>query len=137
MKPFLLKIASVFLAFSVLFSTFSFTVEKHFCGEFLVDVSYFGEAKGCGMDMDKVSKVVSKKKKNCCKDEVSQIEGQDELQKSSSEELSFDKQKIILALAISYHAIFEETKLQKEFYKEFPPPDLHRDYQVLYQSFLI
>ena len=92
MKPFLLKIASVFLAFSVLFSTFSFTVEKHFCGEFLVDVSYFGEAKGCGMET--AAKMAFKKKKNCCKDEVFQIEGQDELQKSSSEELSFDKQKM-------------------------------------------
>ncbi len=136
MKPFFLKIASILTAFLVLFSTFSFTVEKHFCGEFLVDVSYFGEAEGCRMEMTDTSKTTPIKKKNCCKDEVHQIEGQDELQNFSSEQLSFDEQKIV-AFAISYLLIFEETGFQKEFYKEFPPPDTYQDYQVLYQSFLI
>lgn len=32
---------SVAMAFLVLFSTFSFTVDKHFCGSFLVDKAIF------------------------------------------------------------------------------------------------
>ena len=74
MKKSFSKIASFLLALLVLFSTFSFTVEKHFCGEFLMDVSFIGHADDCGMDMENVSA----KKKNCCKDEVHHIEGQDE-----------------------------------------------------------
>ncbi|WCC42067.1 hypothetical protein PJJ26_11540 [Tenacibaculum finnmarkense] len=42
------KIATIILALLVLISTFSFTVEKHYCGDFLVDISYLGEADNCG-----------------------------------------------------------------------------------------
>ena len=47
MKTYLLKIASSLMALFVLFSTFSFTVEKHYCGEFLMDVSFTGAADNC------------------------------------------------------------------------------------------
>ena len=88
MKQVISKISSFLLALLVLFSTFSFTVEKHYCGEFLMDVSYVGNADDCGMDMEKV---VSSKK-NCCKDEVHHIEGQDELQQLTFDDLDFEKQ---------------------------------------------
>ena len=71
MKEFLVKISSFLLAFLVLISTFSFTVEKHFCGDFLVDVAYVGHTDGCGMESVTSSKT---SKKNCCKDEVQKIE---------------------------------------------------------------
>ena len=80
MKKLVFKIASISLAFLVLFSTLSFTVEKHYCGDFLVDVAYVGHADGCGMEMDARSKTT---KKSCCKDELHKIEGQDELQQSA------------------------------------------------------
>ena len=44
------KIFSVTLALLVLMSTLSFTVEKHFCGDVLVDVSVFTETQKCGME---------------------------------------------------------------------------------------
>tara|TARA_R110002033_G_scaffold155892_1_gene192145 strand:+ start:131 stop:289 length:159 start_codon:yes stop_codon:yes gene_type:complete len=37
------KIASFLMALLVLFSTFSFTVDKHFCGNTLVDTAVFGK----------------------------------------------------------------------------------------------
>ena len=78
MKKQSFNITSISLAFLVLLSTFSFTVEKHYCGDFLMDVSYVGHAEGCGMEKDASLK---NNKKPCCKDEVHKIEGQDELQK--------------------------------------------------------
>lgn len=54
------KISSFLLVLIVLFSTFSFTIEKHYCGDFLVDVSFTGKADGCGMEMNKAT---TKKKK--------------------------------------------------------------------------
>lgn len=133
MKKRFSKIASFLLALLVLFSTFSFTVEKHFCGEFLMDVSFIGHADDCGMDMEKVSA----KKKNCCKDEVHQIEGQDELQQTSVDEFNFSKQQFLVSFYISFNDLFTENESKKTYYKDFSPPDIPLDYQVLYQSFLI
>ena len=131
MKSIFNKIASISMAFLVLLSTMSFTVEKHYCGDFLVDVSIIGNADSCDMKMDLSDS------NNCCKDEIYHIEGQDKLQKNSTDDLSLNQQKIIIALVISYQTIFVDIDLEKEFYKDFSPPDILQDYQVLYQSFLI
>ena len=131
MKSIFNKIASISMAFLVLLSTMSFTVEKHYCGDFLVDVSIIGNADSCDMKMD-LSDI-----NNCCKDEIYHIEGQDKLQKNSTDDLSLNQQKLITALVISYQTIFVDVDLEKEFYKDFSPPDILQDYQVLYQSFLI
>ena len=43
------KIMSLVMAFVVLFSTMSFTVNMHYCGDTLVETAIFQKAKGCGM----------------------------------------------------------------------------------------
>lgn len=133
MKHFFTKITSFTLAFFVLFSTFSFTVEKHYCGDFLVDVSFTGDADGCGMQMEKVAA----KKKNCCKDETHQVEGQNELQLTSLDKITFEKQQFITAFIYSYQDLFQEKSTNKIFQKDFPPPEIHQNYQITYQTFLI
>ena len=134
MKQVFTKIASILVAFLVLFSTFSFTVEKHYCGDFLVDVSFTGKTEGCGMKMDAVAIT---KKKNCCKDEVQKIEGQDKLQHNSIDKIDFQKRQFLTAFFVSYTDLFIENESENIFYKDFSPPDIPLDYQVLYQSFLI
>ncbi|WP_296635164.1 hypothetical protein [Polaribacter sp.] len=134
MKQFSIKIASFTLAFLVLFSTFSFTVDTHFCGDFLVDISFTGEAEGCEMQMGKASEA---KMKNCCKDEVQEIEGQKELQIQKAVSLSFKKQQFLTTFIATYKDIFVKSKSNNNFYKDFSPPDIPIDYQVLYQNFLI
>jgi hypothetical protein len=134
MKQFFTKIASFSLALLVLFSTFSFTVDKHYCGDFLVDISFTGETEGCGMKMDQPS---STKKKNCCKDEVQKFEGQDELQTSKVENITFENQQFLTALLISYKDLFIKNESVKNFYKDFSPPDIPKDYQIQHQTFLI
>lgn len=134
MKQFLTKIASFTLALLVLLSTFSFTVDKHYCGDFLVDISFTGETEGCGMKMNQPS---ATKMKNCCKDEVQKFEGQDELQNNKVENITFENQQFLTTFFISYKDLFTENKSDKDFYKDFSPPDIHKDYQVLHQTFLI
>lgn len=134
------KISSVLLAFLVLLSTFSFTVEKHFCGDFLVDVSYFGNADDCGKDMSSDSCDAEKqqvKKKSCCKDEVEKIQGQNQLQKSSVEKISFEKQQFVLAFVVSYYNLFNNLSEQVVLHKNYSPPNLVADIQVLYEVFII
>lgn len=134
MKQFLNKIASFALALLVLLSTFSFTVDKHYCGDFLVDVSFTGETEGCGMKMDKTS---ATKMKKCCKDEVQEIEGQDELQTNKVDNITFENQQFLAVFLTSYNDLFIENESNATFYKDFSPPDISKDYQILHQSFLI
>ena len=134
MKNVFFKIASLYLAFSVLFSTFSFTVEKHFCGGFLMDVSYVGETSGCGMKMDSKT---AQKKKNCCKDEIHKVEGQDELQQTSIVKIDFKKQPFLKSYLYVFIDVYFKKKNNNTFYKDFSPPDIPLDYQVAYQTFLI
>ena len=72
MKEFLFKISSVLMAFIVLFSTMSFSISEHYCGDNLVDSSLFSTAESCGMEMEKPSPLEDCKiqKNNCCKDVV-------------------------------------------------------------------
>lgn len=54
------------MAFVVLFSTMSFTINMHYCGDTLVETAMFQKAKGCGMEMQKPStEACVFAKKNC------------------------------------------------------------------------
>ena len=60
------------MALLVLLSTVSFTVEKHFCGDVLIDTAVFTEAQKCMMEAFEMEQALITKK-NCCKDELEVI----------------------------------------------------------------
>jgi hypothetical protein len=134
MKQFFTKIASLTVAFLVLFSTFSFTVDTHYCGDFLVDVSFTGETEGCGMEIEQSPQGFKKK---CCTYEVQKFEGQDELRLTDFDKVSFEKQQFLTAFVISYQNVFFKAQLEKINLNDFPPPEIHQNYQIIYQAFLI
>lgn len=132
------KISSTLLALLVLFSTFSFTVEKHYCGDFLVSVSYFGDGEDCSgeageEDCDDPEVI---KKKNCCKDEVEQVQGQDDL-KNTVEKFDIQKQQFIVAFLSSYYNLFVENYEQTNTNEFYSPPNLDLDLQVLHEVYII
>jgi hypothetical protein len=120
----------------VLFSTLSFKVEKHYCGENLIDVAIFSKVDSCGMDMDSVASV-SLEEKHCCKDEVQVIKGQDKLKKSSFEDLQFYQQVFLSTFVYSYINLFEGLPELVIPHKNYSPPNLIADIQVLDQVFII
>ncbi|WP_237274569.1 HYC_CC_PP family protein [Tenacibaculum ovolyticum] len=136
MKQAFTKISTITLALLVLFSTFSFIVEKHYCGDFLVDVSYVGEADTCNEGMKDDCGTIIKKKK-CCKDEVHQIKGQDEIQKVSLDKISFHQVKFFVAFYASYELLFQDFDKQTVSSEYYSPPNLVSDIQVLHEVFII
>ena len=127
------------MAFTVLFSTLSFTVEKHYCGNMLVDISFFTEAASCGMEVSEAtSKEFTITKKNCCKDLEISIQGQENIQNPTSVNLipCFDTQ-YILPVGLYSFTITEWEYRQQESFKEYSPPLLTRDIFLLEQHFLI
>lgn len=137
MKSMLHKILSIAMAFVVLFSTMSFTISKHYCGSNLVDVSLFKEAKSCGMEMQNtLSKDCSVVKKNCCSNEQIVIEGQGNLKLDF---LNFDfQQKIFIASFVyTYSHLFKSIAKENIHFKDYSPPLIVKDIQVLDQVYLI
>ncbi len=137
MKVLFKNTTSLFLAFLVLFSTMSFTINEHYCGEILVDVAVFKQAKTCGMEIQQ-SETNSENiitNKNCCKNEHIVKEGQNELTISINS-LSFDQQLFVTSFIYSYLNLFEVKEKITPF-RYFSPPLFDKDMQVLYQTFLI
>lgn len=130
------KICSIAIALLVLLSTISFTMEKHFCGDTLIDVAIFSKANTCGMDMDALAKI-SPEKKDCCKDELEIVKGQDQLKKTSFEDLYVDQQFFLTAFVYSFTNLFEGLPEQVIPHKDYSPPNLVTDIQVLDQVFII
>ena len=125
------------MALLVLFSTMSFTVDKHFCGKVLVDSAVFSEAEGCGMHSQNPT---SSEKENpedfCCSEEQTSIEGQDELS-LTFDDLDLQQQAFLASFSYSYLSLFEGLPEQVVPFKNYSPPLLVRDVQLLDQVFLI
>jgi hypothetical protein len=137
MKQFFHKIMSLTMAFVVLFSTMSFTIDMHYCGDTLVETAVFHKAKGCGMEMEKPSNDdCSISKKNCCDDEQLAIQGQDELQ-LQVDKISFEKQIFVASFVYSYINLFENLEENVVSFKDYSPPLVTRQIYKLDETYLI
>lgn len=133
------KVLSVLMALFVLFSTVSFTIDKHYCGNTLVDVAIFHKAKTCGMEMQQstTNRECDITKNNCCKEELIVIQGQDELKFSTIEDLNLDQQIFAATFVCSYSNLFKSLPKKIIPFKDYSPPNLIKDIQVVDEVFII
>ena len=75
-------------------------------------------------------------KKDCCSEKTIAIDGQDEL-KISLKKLSLDQQLFVEAFTYTYISLFKELEIQIIPFKEYSPPFLVTDIQVINDSFII
>ncbi|TMM59120.1 hypothetical protein FEE95_06720 [Maribacter algarum] len=140
MKKIYYKITSVLLALIVLLSTMSFSLDMHFCGDQLVDFSISDKANTCLMktEMTKTSSSceVMKMEMGCCSDVEVVFEGRDDL-KISFDQLTFNQQVFVASSVYSYISRFEGFDENLVPLKDYKPPPLIRDLQILDQTFLI
>jgi hypothetical protein len=137
MKQVFHKIMSILMAFVVLFSTLSFTVSMHYCGDTLVETAVFHKAKGCGLEMQKTSsKSCELTKKNCCNDEHIVVDGQDELQLSFGT-ISLEQHLFITSFVYTYMNLFEGFDENVTSYEEYKPPLFIRQLFKLDETYLI
>lgn len=125
------------MAIVVLFSTMSFTINMHYCGDTLVETAVFQKAKGCGMEMQNpTTEGCTITKKNCCEDQQLLVDGQDELQ-FQIDKLSFEQQLFIASFFYAYSNIFEDLEKNVVFYEDYKPPLVIRQLFKLDESYLI
>lgn len=129
---------SILMAFVVLCSTMSFTINMHYCGDKLVDSAIFSKAETCGMEMELATSTneCSVSKKNCCSDEFEKIEGQNELQ-SSLETISFEQQVFIASFIYTYTNLFESLDNKVSLYEKYNSPPVSRKIYKLDETYLI
>ena len=138
MKEVILKLSSLLMAFMVLFSTMSFSISEHYCGDNLVDSSLFSTAESCGMELEKPSPFedCSIKKNNCCKDVVKLFKGQDDI-KTNTLDLNFSEQILVASFIYTYVNLFEGLEENIIPFKEYSPPFLITNIQVINETYLI
>ena len=137
MKQVFHKISSFLMAIVVLFSTMSFTVDMHYCGDTLVDSAIFHNAETCGMEMENPStEGCAITKKDCCNDEQINIDGQDELNVSFNT-LTFDQQLFVASFVYSYINLFEGLEENVTSYRDYAPPLVIKQIFKLDETYLI
>lgn len=127
------------LSVLLLVASNTYAVTSHFCGSHLVSVSYIGTTDACGMEMDKEMEACGGEtmvKPNCCSEQTQLLESELDQLRMQGELVSHPMQ-VWVAFVASYLELY--TSFQKEYY--FPiddsPPDIERDFQVLFETFLI
>lgn len=138
MKQMLHKILSLLMAVVVLFSTMSFTISKHYCGDTLVDTAIFKKAKTCGMDMQMLARSsdCSVTKTKCCTEEQQVVNGQDELQ-LSIDKISFEQQVFTATYIHTYINLFEGLNNNITSYEKYEPPLVIRQLYKIDETYLI
>ena len=116
----------------------SFSVAKHYCGEHLVDVAFFGDAEPCAMELALTAKYGERhtKKTDCCSDENVVLEGQDVL-KSQVEPFTLDSLVFLKTFTYSYINLFQDLEERFVPFDGYPPPLLTSDFQLLHEQYLI
>lgn len=139
MKKIISNIAIFFLTALVLFSSVSFTVEKHLCGGYIYSESFFGKAEKCGMDDDNCefeANNPSYSKKSCCEDEIQFINGSI-FEKVPTLKLNNKQQQDLTIFVLIDTVLFSQNENESTHFKNyFPPPSTH-DFNILYQVFRI
>lgn len=138
MKQMFKKIGAFFMAFMVLFSTMSFTVSEHYCGDQLIARSLFSKAEPCGDAMDKptTKTACNQNDVSCCIDEVIPLDAQ-ENSNNFIMNLKFEQQVFIASFVQSYVNLFEGLDRNIVPFKHYTSPSFDEDFTVLYQSFLL
>lgn len=139
MKQLLKKIVSFSLAWVVLFSTLSFTVGMHYCGDTLVDIAVYNHAEGCGMEQESkaASNDCSITKTDCCDSTQILLEGQNQLKNSNNTSFTVKQQFFVVAFITSYVATLQDLSEFIIPFKEYSAPFLVTDVQILFDTFLI
>jgi len=132
------KISSLLLALFLLVSTTSWKVEKHFCMGHLVDISFFLEVGDCGTSMSAIDngQELLQEGNTCCSDEIEFMDGQEDL-RASCEDLNVGQPIILNVFTSTYIDLFFLSKDQPVPNKQYPPPILVKDIQLLDQVYLI
>jgi hypothetical protein len=140
MKQIFKKILAISMTFVLLFSTMSFTINDYYCGGNLVDSTIFSKDDFCDAAMQMLVSIQDEdctfKADTCCNIEVKLVEGQKELNSNFSN-LNFEQKQFIASFVYSYINLFDGLETSIIPFNNYYTPIVDKDFNVLYQTFLI
>ncbi|MCG3165034.1 MAG: hypothetical protein POELPBGB_00794 [Bacteroidia bacterium] len=111
------RISIIFIMFLYLIPSIGFSVTVHYCGGKIASVSFFNEKGKCGCGNKKM-------KKDCCKDETTIYQLDNEQQKIQQCSFNFQQTKEFQpALNINEQTTYQSTFNPTTFYNCAHPPD--------------
>lgn len=139
MKKVSLHTFSLLMSFLVLFSTMSFTVKKHYCGQNLIGHAVFSSVQKCETEMHSCGieeGMQMNMEESCCSNQTQSFHGQDEL---NIQPVSFDliQHNFIIPISFVLINLLPEVAAEVITYPPYQPPQLVYDLQVLGQVFII
>jgi len=141
MKQVAKQIMAIVLAFVVVCTTMSFTINMHYCGETLVDYTVINKASSCGMDqmpssLSNTDCEQQVNQKSCCEDKTFSADGQNELKPSFSS-FSLEQQLFLTTFCYAYAVLLAPQTTASTDFCAYTPPQLVRDIQTLDEVYLI
>jgi len=133
------KIASISLSILLLVSTTSFVVDEHYCGNMLVDATIFGKASNCfceEYDNSKIKDNLSIESDSCCSENQIIHESNNEIKKVLNE-LSSENSLFLHSYFYTYIDLFEGLENSFTPFRNYLPPLIITDIQVINEAFLI
>ena len=128
------KIGNLLLALMVLLSSVSWILEEHYCMGRLVEVSFFTEAQGCGMEMDNSGD--DSDSFSCCDNQTLLIDGQDHV-KLVKDQVDYAQPDLNLNWYFVYSPFVLSSPDLIPVPNYRPPPLFVKDIQVLHEVYLI
>jgi hypothetical protein len=132
------KIISIFLSVLLLASSSGIAYAQHFCGEYemLSEITLGEKDLSCGMAMELPGCDEEADEHDCCDNEYTKVDTDDTFAKVSFE---FDFDENFVFTFISEFVLFQSENFPEnpDLYKDYSPPPIERDLQVLYDTFLI
>ncbi|EDP71585.1 hypothetical protein FBALC1_03837 [Flavobacteriales bacterium ALC-1] len=101
-----------------------------------MDVAIFSEVEKCAMEAFEMEQAEITKK-SCCKDEIDVLEGLNQLTTNSFEDLDDIQKQVLFAYSYAYINLFEGLANSVIPHKDYSPPNLIKDIQVLDETYLI
>ncbi len=133
------SVISIALSLLLLLSSSGLTYAQHFCGDFemMTKVTLGEEHLSCGMVMEDSScGDEHTEDHDCCDNEYTNVDTDDHFAKASFD-IQFDTQFLIAFVSVFVLQQTRNFDNNLDFYKDYSPPPLGEDLQVLYDTFLI
>jgi hypothetical protein len=134
-------IFATILACLILFFSAGFKIATHYCGDVAVSsvLTTNGVAEGCGMEAENAkdcnSESPSASKKNCCNDDIVNLEIEDDYQPNEKGDYSVNVAFVQAYVYVFIHNLFDESR--EISFKDYSPPIVQHDILVEQQTFLI
>ncbi len=135
------KIISIFLSILMLASSSGIVYAQHFCSgmEMMAEITLGEKLLSCGMDEVVPGcgeKIIVGEDHHCCKNQFTKVKTDDNFAKASFN-LKLNKTFVATLVTVFILNEVEVASPEKIFFADYNPPPLERDFNILYETFLI